>query len=171
MEEKKSRDAIPRVQFSAEFQLAASDLVQLPGAKLWDEIRPKVDGYSADAKSSSGCGLGPEILNHVIFSHTPMLDMLNHNCKDDVPTAGYADGMETMGDRIRLLRQSKSLTQEQLGDRVGVSKVSVSQWETGSTANIRLRTFLALCEELGTNPQYLIFGPERPGAARRRSGQ
>jgi DNA-binding XRE family transcriptional regulator len=169
MGDEKSSDAIPCVQLSAKFQLAAGDLVQLPSAELWNGVRPKVDSRPTDSKGGGyGC-LSLEELNHVIFVHTPMLDMLNSNCKDAVPPVDYAGDMETMGDRIRLLRQSKSLTQEQLGERVGVSKVSVSQWETGSTANIRLKTFLTLCEELGTSPQYLIFGPERPGAARRRA--
>lgn len=96
--------------------------------------------------------------------------MLYVECKNAEPADGYPEPMETMGDRIRMLRQAKGLTQEELGARVGVSKVAVSQWETGSTANIRLKTFLALVDELGTTPQYLIFGAERP-ASRRRSGQ
>lgn len=66
-----------------------------------------------------------------------------------------------MGDRIRQLRQSRGWTQQQLGERVGASKVAVSLWETGGVANIRLKTFLLLCEELATSPQYLIYGPER----------
>jgi hypothetical protein len=33
---------------------------------------------------------------------------------------------------------------------------------------VRLKTFLALAEELGTTPHYLIFGPERPSTTVRR---
>lgn len=36
------------------------------------------------------------------------------------------------GERIRALRQEKELTQEQLAERLGVSRRTVSRWETGS---------------------------------------
>ncbi len=89
---------------------------------------------------------------------------------DGIPIAVYSGGVETMAERIRTLRQSKMLTQEQLGDLCGVTKMAVSHWETGGTANIRLKTFLMLCEQLGTTPHYLIFGAQtRP--IRRIAGQ
>jgi transcriptional regulator with XRE-family HTH domain len=93
--------------------------------------------------------------------------------KDVLHSRNYADNMETetMGDRIRMLRQSRGLTQEALGQLVGVTKVSVSQWETGSVANIKLKTFLTLVDELGTTPQYLIFGAATNAAAGRRSNR
>jgi transcriptional regulator with XRE-family HTH domain len=76
---------------------------------------------------------------------------------------------ESMGDRIRILRQARGLTQEGLGERVGVSKSAVSQWEDGSVANIKLKTFLALLEVLGTTHEYLVHGPERAQAPHARS--
>jgi transcriptional regulator with XRE-family HTH domain len=72
---------------------------------------------------------------------------------------------ETMGQRIRLLRESRGYTQEQLGELVGVSKGAVSQWELGGVANIKLKTFLSLCEVLGTTWNYLVLGPERTSPA------
>ena len=72
--------------------------------------------------------------------------------------------VETMGDRIRTLRQARGLTQERLGRLCGVSKVAVSLWESGATKNLKLQPFLAACEALGTDPHFLIFGPSR-GAA------
>ena len=71
--------------------------------------------------------------------------------------------METMGDRIRILRKSKDWTQEEMASRLGVTRASVSQWERGETANIKNITFLTLVRELGTTPEYLLFGPDRPG--------
>lgn len=71
--------------------------------------------------------------------------------------------METMGDRIKHLRLAKGWTQEQLGDRVGVSRVAVSQWESGETKNIKNVTFRRLVRELGTTDDYLLFGPDEPG--------
>jgi DNA-binding XRE family transcriptional regulator len=116
-------------------------------------------------------GVRFEEVEDVLLEHIPMLSMAYRESKNNLPTGDYPDAMETMGDRIRLLRQSKGLTQEQLGDRLGVSKVAVSQWETGGTSNVRLKTFLALVEELGTTPHYLIFGPDnRSHAQKRRTG-
>jgi transcriptional regulator with XRE-family HTH domain len=97
--------------------------------------------------------------------------MLNFEVKDAQPLTPYAYlPMETMGDRIRTLREARRLTQEQLGKEVGVSKGAVSQWENGSTKNIKLGTFLALLGVLRTDYEYLIYGPERgPNASRRGS--
>lgn len=69
--------------------------------------------------------------------------------------------METMGARIRRLREAKGLTQPALAELCGVTKSAVSQWEDESTANIKLEPFLRLCEHLGTDPRYLVWGPER----------
>lgn len=63
-----------------------------------------------------------------------------------------------MGTRIRVLRNAKFLTQEELGDLVGVTKGAVSQWEGDKTENIKLQTFLRLLDVLGTKFEYLIFG-------------
>jgi transcriptional regulator with XRE-family HTH domain len=88
--------------------------------------------------------------------------MLNFGVKDAQPIGEYAySPMETMGDRIRTLREARRLTQEQLGKAVGVSKSAVSQWEDGSTKNIKLVTFLALLEALGTDYEYLVYGAGR----------
>lgn len=70
-------------------------------------------------------------------------------------------GMETMGERIKRLREAKALSQSQLGEMVGVGKSAVSQWESGSTQNIKLNYFLKLLEVLGTDAQYLLWGPDR----------
>ncbi len=91
--------------------------------------------------------------------------MLNLNASYALALPAYDASMQTMGDRIRLLREARALTQKQVGDYCKVTDASVSQWERGSTANIKLATFLLLCEILTTDPQYLIFGPDRkPGA-------
>jgi transcriptional regulator with XRE-family HTH domain len=69
--------------------------------------------------------------------------------------------METMGDRIKRLREAQGFTQTQLGELCGVSKSAVSQWEDGSTTDIKIKPFLALCDALRTDPHYLAFGPQR----------
>ncbi|MFX9085396.1 helix-turn-helix transcriptional regulator, partial [Acinetobacter baumannii] len=37
--------------------------------------------------------------------------------------------METLGTRLKNLRKSKKLTQQQIADAIGVSKTSVIYWE------------------------------------------
>ena len=41
---------------------------------------------------------------------------------------------ETLGQRISKLRKSKDLTQEQLGQKVGVTSQAVSKWENDTSA-------------------------------------
>ena len=95
--------------------------------------------------------------------------MLNTEVKDANCHAAYHWRMETMGERIRQLREARGLTQTQLGEATGVTKSAVSQWEGGATSNIKLQAFMLLCEALSTDPAYLIWGPERarPGTASR----
>jgi transcriptional regulator with XRE-family HTH domain len=89
--------------------------------------------------------------------------MLNSSVKDAGPHVAYAvEQMETMADRIKRLREAQGLTQTQLGELAGgVTRSAVSQWEDGSTANIKLEVFLALCAALKTDPHYLVYGPDR----------
>ena len=77
--------------------------------------------------------------------------------------------MQTMGDRIRFLRESKGWTQGELAARISaqgtkVTVSAVSQWERGETKDIKLRLFLALVDELGTTHEYLVHGPSEPGS-------
>lgn len=89
--------------------------------------------------------------------------MLNHDVKDDIPPSelNWLNSMETMGQRIRQLRAAKKLTQPALAALVGVTKGSVSQWEADDIANPKLHTALKLCEVLGTDIAYLVYGPAR----------
>lgn len=88
--------------------------------------------------------------------------MLNSEVKDAVPVVSYAVlRMETMADRIKQLRVARGFTQETFGKAVGVTKSAVSQWEDGSTKNIKLSTFLRVLEVLHTDANYLIWGDAR----------
>lgn len=40
------------------------------------------------------------------------------------------------GDRIKELRILNNLTQEELGEKVGVKKAAVQKWESGITKNL-----------------------------------
>ncbi len=88
--------------------------------------------------------------------------MLELNFKDARGGAYYALGhMETMGQRIKRLRESRNWTQSKLSEAVGVTVAAISQWELDQTENIKLVPFLRLAAVLETDPHYLVFGPGR----------
>lgn len=60
-----------------------------------------------------------------------------------------------VGARIRDARIKMGLTQEQLGDLIGISKVSVCGYEQG-TRTPTLATFLELLKVLELEPDYLL---------------
>lgn len=77
--------------------------------------------------------------------------------------------METMGERIKTLRLSRKLSQDQLGDIVGVTGASISQWELGTTKNIKPENFLRFCAHFQVDPYWVVFGSE--GDPKRDPGQ
>ena len=88
--------------------------------------------------------------------------MLERHFKDAGATVAYASSMdETMGQRIKRLRQSRKWTQDELAGKVGVTLQAVSQWELDQTENVKLVPFLRLAKVLETDPHYLVFGPGR----------
>jgi DNA-binding XRE family transcriptional regulator len=101
-------------------------------------------------------------LDQVCFLHgEAVYSMLTPKRKDANRNEQYSRSMETMADRIRTCREARGLTQTALAKLVGVTPAAVSQWEGGVVANIKLQTFLKLCEALHTDAQYLIFGSDR----------
>ena len=64
---------------------------------------------------------------------------------------------EELGQRIQQLRKAKGFSQEELADRVGVSRQAVSKWESGQTAP-DLERLLAVSGQLDTTTDYLLTG-------------
>jgi SOS-response transcriptional repressor LexA len=62
-----------------------------------------------------------------------------------------------MGDRIRRRRIELGLTQEQVAELVGVSKASVSSWES-QAHSLRGSNLLALARALKTTPSWIQYG-------------
>lgn len=87
--------------------------------------------------------------------------MLTPHVKNANADSQYAVCVDTMGQRIRALREAQGMSQEQLGKLCGVTRGSISQWEIGLTENIRLPTFLTLCDVLHTDPDFLVHGASR----------
>lgn len=134
------------------------------------QFSPLVDGGFGTAafQAAGDFSAAAEMADNVSGIHDRReYSMLNMNIKDAVPEVPYAYlRMETMGDRIRLLREARRLTQEQLAKIVGVTKSAISQWEDGSTQNIKLEPFLRLCEALTTDAVYLVRGANRQPPSR-----
>lgn len=68
--------------------------------------------------------------------------------------------MTTMGERIKTLRKSRRLSQDQLGEIVGVTGASISQWELGTTKGIKPENFLRFCAYFQVDPYWVAFGDE-----------
>lgn len=65
--------------------------------------------------------------------------------------------MGTVGDRIRLVRESKGLTQDQLAASAGISKSFVSEVENGKR-NISAQNLLRIANAMGASVEYLLRG-------------
>lgn len=73
----------------------------------------------------------------------------------------------SIGDRIKKKRQLIGLTQDELASKIGISRPSVVQWETGKASPKGARLNL-IADILGCSPDWLLVGgddeprPERP---------
>lgn len=74
--------------------------------------------------------------------------------------------METVGQRIRQLREQQRMTLEQLAGRCGMSKGFLSDVENGNRG-LRPESLLRVAQALGASVDYLMTGeePETPLAA------
>ena len=62
----------------------------------------------------------------------------------------------TMGERIRYLRESKGMTQEELGEKIGVQKSAIRKYEKGEVQNIKRSNIKKLADIFGVSPTYLM---------------
>jgi transcriptional regulator with XRE-family HTH domain len=67
--------------------------------------------------------------------------------------------MDTVGDRIRKLRQDKRLTLDQLSERTGISKGFLSDAENGNR-NVSSQNLLKIANELNASLDYLLRGTD-----------
>ena len=70
----------------------------------------------------------------------------------------------TIKDNIKLLRQQKGMTLEELGKNVGVSKQTIQRYENGQIANVPYDKVVALAKVLGVSAAELMgwSGAEPP---------
>lgn len=62
----------------------------------------------------------------------------------------------TTGEKIRQLRKQLGLTQEELGQRIGVGKAAINKYEVGTVVNLKKSTIYSLAEALGVSPVVLL---------------
>lgn len=70
-----------------------------------------------------------------------------------------------LNERIMQLRKQAGWTQEQLGEKLGVSRQAVSKWEAGQ-ANPDVEYLAEMCRLFGVSSDWLLLGkdgPEAPG--------
>ena len=66
-------------------------------------------------------------------------------------------------ERIAFVRKAAGLTQEQLGEKLGVTRQAVSKWESNQATPDAL-TVARLCTELGVSADFVLLGKEPEGA-------
>lgn len=61
------------------------------------------------------------------------------------------------GIKIKRLRKQHKLTQEELGNMLGVKKAAIQKYEKGDIVNLKLATIRKLCEIFQVNPWEFVF--------------
>lgn len=62
-----------------------------------------------------------------------------------------------IGEKIKTARLEKGMTQEELGDILGVQKSAIAKYESGRVVNIKRSTLKKISDVLGIRPSELIF--------------
>ncbi len=68
----------------------------------------------------------------------------------------------TLGEKILSLRKARGWSQEELADRIGVTRQAVSRWESDS-AKPDADKIIAVCKEFGVSADYLLGLQPRKG--------
>ena len=63
----------------------------------------------------------------------------------------------TIGQKIKEARIKKGLTQQELGDIVGVQKSAIAKYENGRVVNIKRSTLQKIASALNIRPSELVF--------------
>lgn len=70
-----------------------------------------------------------------------------------------------IGQKIRKARLERGLTQQELGDIVGVQKSAIAKYESGRVVNIKRSTLQKITKALSMRPSELIFAETPRDAA------
>lgn len=61
-----------------------------------------------------------------------------------------------VNERIKELRVNAGLTQEELGEKLGVQKSAIAKWENGRVKNLKSKYVLAMAELFDVTPSYVM---------------
>lgn len=61
-----------------------------------------------------------------------------------------------IGKRIKMLRNSVEMTQDELGEKLGVKKAAIQKYESGSIVNLKIETIKRLTEIFEVTPAYIM---------------
>ena len=61
-----------------------------------------------------------------------------------------------MAQRIKELRKEAGLTQEELGEKLGLQKSAIAKYESGRVENIKRSTIQAMADLFGVKPSYIL---------------
>lgn len=67
-----------------------------------------------------------------------------------------------VGEKIRQLRKQKGLTQEQLGDLIGVKKSAIAKYENNRVENLKRATISKLAKALDVSPAEFVMDTSTP---------
>lgn len=62
----------------------------------------------------------------------------------------------TTGERIKMMRVARHLTQEELGQAIGVQKSAIAKYESGRVVNLKRETIRDLAAALDVAPSWLL---------------
>lgn len=68
--------------------------------------------------------------------------------------------MKTVGDKIKERRIELGMTQEELGNKVGVQRAAINKYEKNIVENIKRSTQEKLAEALGLSPAELFYSED-----------
>ena len=84
---------------------------------------------------------------------------------DDLTYNRRMSDSQAIGERIRLARQERGLTQEQLAEAVGVTRSAVAQWETGRAGQVT-GNLSRIAAVLAVGVEHLMFGNDKAAPQR-----
>lgn len=65
--------------------------------------------------------------------------------------------MGSVGQRVKRFRLDRGMTQEELGEILGITKAAVQKYENGTIRNFKSDTIRKLCEVFDAPPAYFVF--------------
>lgn len=72
---------------------------------------------------------------------------------------------DSPGTRIKYLRQISSMSQEELGRRVGVQRAAINKYEKGTVENIPIKTIEQIANVFDVSPTFIVGWNEHTGDA------